>query len=116
MEDNLYELQTRKCTKTLYKTDTICPIVDCKESHFFGYFFFKNHTRRYGPLRQPTSSSCGGLRLRLFWPLTLLTNSRTKKYHGQSKKNIYIQKIQIITKFPKIYKMHKIYLNQKVLR
>ena len=26
-EDNFYEVQTTKCTKTLYKTDTIRPVV-----------------------------------------------------------------------------------------
>ena len=28
-EDNFYEVQTTKCTKTLYKTDTIRPAVQC---------------------------------------------------------------------------------------
>ena len=26
-ENNFHEVQTTKCTKTLYKTDTICPVV-----------------------------------------------------------------------------------------
>ena len=28
-EDNFYEVQTTKCTKTLYKTDTIHPVLHC---------------------------------------------------------------------------------------
>ena len=51
---------------------------------YWQYFFCVQHTRRYGPLRGPTSSSCGGLRpsaeaffalrarnelFMLFWPI-----------------------------------------------
>jgi hypothetical protein len=33
MKDNFYEVHTKKCTKTLYKTDTILPIVFKKKAN-----------------------------------------------------------------------------------
>ena len=39
---------------TLNSSSLLDPVVKCDVSNF-------NNTRRYGPLRGPTSSSCGGL-------------------------------------------------------
>ena len=37
MEDNFHKVQTRKCTKTLYQTDTIRPVLQCEHSNVLYY-------------------------------------------------------------------------------
>ena len=55
-----------------------------------------NITRRYGPLREPTSSSCKGL-----WTLVTLqgilkNKEKIQKTSKKNSKNLDIQKIQTI--------------------
>jgi hypothetical protein len=85
-----------------------------------------SYTRRHGPLRGPTSSSCGGLRpsadaffalrakkelIMLFWPIfgdfwcpvvTLVTfSSNLSNFERNAKKPKKFKKIQKISKNPK---------------
>ena len=86
-------------------------------------------TRRYGPLRGPTSSSCGGLRplaqaffrakkelIMLFWPIfgifwcpvvTLVTFSSNHSNIERNRKKPKKSKKKIIQKFQKIQNSKK---------